>query len=156
MSKADRTESDAPSQPSAEIMLRALWTCLTPFVRVANRLGLCSYKWVNVCIGARRPDLFNPLWHHRHFGTPIHSLPSDVILCGIGYRASASEGTVTFFNDVWRERITFERDTFDGAQLWTLTLSGGTASATHVKEAYEWVCAVFGGSFVNNATTEQS
>ena len=135
----------------AERAIRAFWTCLSPFVWVANRLHLCSYKWVNVCIGARRPDLFDALWHHRFYGTPIPALPSVVILCGIQYRASASEGTVTFFDDVFKQRITFERDVLDGVQLWTLILSGGTASASHVRQAHEWVCAVFGDSFQRRA-----
>ena len=130
-----------------ERVVRAWWTVLSPFVWAANRLGLCSYKWVNVCCGARRPDLFDALWHQRFYGTPIRALPSDVNLCGIRYRAAASEGIVTFFEDFTKQRITFERDSIAGEPLWYLALSRQPVSASHVRAAYEWTCAVFGGSF---------
>lgn len=135
-----------------ERVLRAWWTCLSPFVWTANRMGLCSYKWVNVCTGARRPDLFNPLWHHRHFGTPIQALPDSVNLCGILYQVSASEGIVTFVGDWTKDRITFERDDIEREPLWYLELSG-RPTASHVIDAYGWVCALFGGSFQHSASS---
>jgi hypothetical protein len=127
--------------------LRALWASLTPFVWALHRMGACSLKWVHVCLGARRPDLFNPLWHHERFGDAIPALPDEVVLCGIGYRASASEGTVVFVCDWACSRITFERDHHDPhASLWYLTIAG-RIPASHVDAAYRWVRAVFGGSF---------
>ena len=132
----------------SERLRRALWASLSPFVWAANRVGLCSYKWVNVCLGARRPDLFNPLWHYRFYGTPIRALPDRVNLCGIGYRAAASEGTVTFVNTVWRNRITFDRDAIENEALWHVTLPPNKrVTAGHVSEAYAWVRAVYGDSF---------
>jgi hypothetical protein len=127
---------------------RALWYLLSPVVWCAHRLGLCSYKWVNVCVGARRPDLFDPLWQYEWYGAPIRDIPSRVNLCGIEYHAGASEGTVTFVDDVTKCRITFERDAVEREALWYLALSGYrlTAPAPHVDAAYRWVKAVYGGS----------
>lgn len=131
-----------------ETVLRTSWIFLTPIVWLANRVGLCSYAWVNLCIGARRPDLFDPLWHHEHFGTPIETLPDELVLCGIGYRVAVAEGTVTFVEDFTRSRITFDRDPYGQMReaLWYVSLSGWVA-APHVRAAYAWVSAVFGGSF---------
>lgn len=126
---------------------RALWRALSPFVWAAHRLGWCSYKWVNVCHGARRPDRFDALWQYEWYGAPIRELPAHLTLCGIGYRASASEGIVTFVAEFTRCRITFERDVIAGEGLWYLTLSGmSPIAASHVDAAYRWVKAIYGGS----------
>lgn len=129
-----------------ERMIRSFWVCVSPIVRLANRLRLCSYKWVNVCKGARRRESFNPLWHHRFYGTPVTRLPDEVNLCGIVYRASHSEGTVTFVEEFTRTRMTFERDHIERESLWYFTASG-RVPASHVREAHAWVNAVFGHSF---------
>jgi hypothetical protein len=130
---------------------RLFWVAATPFVHVGHWLGLWSYKWVNVCIGARLPASFDALWQHQWYGTPIARLPDDVNLCGIRYRTSASEGTVIFADTAFAGRILFERDPHDRfADLWYVTLSG-TMPAPHVRAAYAWVCAVFGDSFVKRA-----
>lgn len=123
-----------------------------PFAIAANRLGLCSYKWVNVGHGAWRSDRFNELWHWQWYGTPIEDLPDEVILGGIMYRAAAAEGAVTFFDNVTKCRITFYRDdlaheVMGREALWYLELSSyHQHAAAHVREAYAWVCAVFGDS----------
>jgi hypothetical protein len=132
---------------------RALWVLLTPVAWALNRAGWCGYQWVNLCVGARRRDLFNPLWHHLHFGDPVPDLPSKVILRGIPYEAQYSGGLVTFRNnDLGETRITFTRDE-DALHLWSLSLSGDTP-ASHVAEAYEWVYAVFGGTFTPKRSTD--
>lgn len=133
-------------EESGELARRAVWIIATPFVSVANRIGLCSYKWVNICVGARRPDLFDELWHHEYYGTPIRVLPSRVILSGIDYTAAAHEGIVTFFDDATKCRISFLRDAIEKEGLWYLELAGSHVAAPHVQKAYGWVCAVFGGS----------
>lgn len=132
-------------------MRRVLWTVLSPGVWLLNRVGLCSYKWVNVSHGARHPERFDALWQHRWYGEPIPRLPDEVVLCGIGYTTAVAEGTVTFFDTFSRTRITFDRDPHERyAFQWTVILSGTTSiPAPHVRQAYEWVCAVFGDSFVN-------
>jgi hypothetical protein len=135
-----------------EFAIRALWTCVSPLAWALHRMGICSYKWVNICTGARRPDLFDPLWHYRHYGTPILALPDSVNLCGILYQVAASEGIVTFLDGVSKQRITFERDDIEREPLWYLDLSG-RPPAPHVRDAYEWVCAVFGGSFQRRAAS---
>jgi hypothetical protein len=134
-------------------MRRAFWTLLSPFVWIAHRLGLCSYKWVNVCHGARHRDRFDALWQCEWYGSPIEALPESVTLCGIGYRTAVSEGTVTFIEDYSRNRITFERDPHEAlSDLWYLTLSEHAGvPASHIRAAYAWVCAVFGGSFERRA-----
>ncbi len=138
-------------------MRRLFWKLLTPFVWAAHLAGLCSYKWVNVCHGARRPDRFDPLWQHQWYGAPIEELPSEVILCGWGYRTAASEGIVIFADDFAKRRIIFHRDQHDQQAMWTVEL-GGTqlypVCASHVKAAYAWVCAVFGASFEYRTPTE--
>ena len=132
-------------------MKRAFWIAASPIVWLLHRLGFCSYKWVNVCCGARHPELFNPLWQHRWYGERIAAMPDGVNLCGIGYTVSVAEGTVTFFDYYTKARITFDRDPYDRlSDLWYISLSH-VIPAPHVREAYEWVCAVFGGSFVRKA-----
>jgi hypothetical protein len=131
---------------------RACWVMLSPIVWAAHRFGWCSYTWVNVCHGARRPDRFDALWQHRWYGAPVTALPDQVILGGTGYRTAVSEGTVTFVEEFTRGRITFDRDPHDRlADLWYLTLSRHAHAATHVDAAYAWVRAVFGGSFERRA-----
>lgn len=128
---------------------RMFWRAASPFVWCANRLGWCSYKWVNVCTGARRPDLFDELWQYEWYGAPIRELPSEVRLCGIGYRTAASEGTVVFIEDFTKRRMTFDRDAIAREAMWHLTLSGcplPASPASHVDAAYRWIQAVFGGS----------
>jgi hypothetical protein len=126
---------------------RLMWRVLSPVVWCAHRLGLCSYKWVNVCHGASRPDRFDPLWQYEWYGAPIREVPAEVVLCGIGYRTGASEGTVTFVEDFTKRRITFKRDAHAREGLWYVSLSGAIPfPAPHVDAAYRWVRAVFGGS----------
>ncbi len=139
-------------------MRRAFWVMLSPFAWIAHRVGLCSYKWVNVCHGARRRDRFDALWQYEWYGTPIGSIPEEVGLCGIGYRTAVSEGTVTFVDDVSRTRITFDRDPHDPfAAMWYLQLVSFTGMpASHVDVAYRWVRAVFGGSFERRAAPIKS
>jgi len=50
---------------------RLFWKIATPFVRVANRLGWLSYKWVNVCFAACDRNSFDPLWQYEWFGDEI-------------------------------------------------------------------------------------
>lgn len=130
----------------AERILRAFWAILSPFVWATNSAGLCSYKWVNICTGARRPDLFDQLWHHQHYGTPIAALPDSVNLCGWRYETAVAEGTVTFVEGFTLHRITFDRDHVTRESLWYVTLPDFPIAASHVQAAYAWVCAVFGGS----------
>lgn len=126
---------------------RLFWRVLSPVVYYVHRFGWCSYKWVNVCIGARRPDLFDPLWQYEWYGAPIPQLPPEVVLCGIAYRTGASEGTVTFVEDFTKCRITFERDGIAREGLWYVVLSGrASIAAPHVDAAYRWVQAVYGRS----------
>lgn len=127
---------------------RMWWAGVSPVVWMLHRAGRCSYKWANVCHGARHPDRFDALWQHQWYGEPIPALPDELTLCGIGYTTAVAEGTVTFLDPFTRTRITFDRDPHDRlAALWTVTLSGTTSiPASHVRSAYEWVCAVFGGS----------
>lgn len=137
-------------------MKRLFWTLSTPVVYAGYRLGVWSYLWVNVCRGAREPSSFNPLWQNQWYGTPINRLPEEVILCGIGYRTSVSEGTVVFINEVTRTRIVFERDPFDRLEnLWHVMVNG-QMPASHVRDAYSWVCAVFGASFVKRTCSAVS
>lgn len=128
---------------------RIFWAAVSPVVWALHRVGLCSYKWVNVCIGARHPQSFDALWQHRWYGAAIPSLPDEVVLCGILYATAVAEGTVTFFESFAKTRITFDRDPYDTqAQLWYVTIASATIiPASHVRAAYEWTCAVFGGSF---------
>lgn len=124
---------------------RALWAAMSPFVWAAHRLGWCSYAWVNVCAGARKPGRsFDALWHWRWFGDCIPYLPSSVTLHGIAYETSASEGTVVFVEDFTRRRIVFARYPGDLVQ-WQVTAKD--VPALHVTLAAEWVEAVFGGTF---------
>lgn len=134
---------------------RAFWFLASPVAWALHRAGLCSYKWVNVCHGARHRDRFDPLWQHRWYGEPIPALPEHVVLCGIGYEAAAAEGTVTFYDPCTHSRITFDRDPHDRfADQWTVTISGTLSmTAVHVREAYAWVCAVFGDSFTHKGWT---
>jgi hypothetical protein len=126
---------------------RIAWAVLSPFVWVMNRAGFCSYAWVNVCHGARHSHRFDQLWQHRWYGAPLHALPRDVTLCGIGYVTAVAEGTVTFVDADTRARITFDRDDVERHDMWTLLLAGtDVVPAAHVRQAYEWVCAVFGDS----------
>jgi hypothetical protein len=127
---------------------RLFWKLASPFAWCANRMGWCSYKWVNVCAGARRPDLCDALWQYEWYGAPIPEMPDSVILCGIEYRTGASEGTVTFVEDFTKCRITFERDAIARDALWYVELSGYRLKtpAPHVDAAYRWVKAVFGGA----------
>jgi hypothetical protein len=131
-------------------MRRAFWMIIYPFAVLANRVFGASYKWVNVGHGAWHRDRFDALWHCRWYGTPIPALPSLVNLCGILYSASAHEGLVTFRPEwvhqlpTWR--ICFRRDDIAGHVIWYVEL-GQELAAPHVIAAYEWVEAVFGGSF---------
>jgi hypothetical protein len=121
---------------------------VTPVVHVAHRLGWLGYEWVNRCLAARRPDLFNPLYQHRWYGADIGPMPDAVTLCGIGYEVSVAEGTVTFVSEYFRtNRVTFHRDPYAGVDLWYVEVSGNTP-AVHVVDAYGWVAACFGGSHV--------
>lgn len=123
------------------------WRVLSPFVWCAHRMGVCSYKWVNVCHGAHHPERFDALWQYEWYGAPIRELPHLLTLCGIGYRVGASEGTVTFVEEFTRRRITFERDGIAREGLWYIALSGTMpAPASHIDAAYRWVQAVYGGS----------
>jgi hypothetical protein len=131
------------SEPRAR---RLFWRLLSPAVWAAHRLGWCSYKWVNVCHGARRPDRFDPLWQYEWYGAPISEMPAEVVLCGIGYRTGASEGTVTFVEEFTKRRITFDRDSIALEAQWYVSLGPSPAPAPHVDAAYRWVKAVFGGS----------
>lgn len=127
---------------------RAFWILATPFVAVAHRFKWCSYAYVNYCIGARNPHLFNPLWQHRHYGAPIARMPDEVILGGIMFDVAVSEGTVTFVTEFGplRTRMSFYRDPHDRyADMWYVELSGQNC-ASHVTDAYAWIKAVFGGS----------
>lgn len=126
---------------------RMFWRLAYPFALAANNLKLCSYRWVNLGHGAWRRDLFNDLWHHQHFGDEIEWMPNFVVLCGIGYRVSVAEGLVTFINrDLIHKQMNFERDPHADAELWYFTGSGNLP-ASHIQQAYDWVKAVYGGSF---------
>jgi len=130
---------------------RAVWVLATPFVGAAHRLGWCSYKWVNVCLGARKPDGFDPLWQHEWYGAPIPRLPDEVILSGIGYTLQSHEGLVVFSCNWAASRITFERDQHNPLEdLWYVRVFGNVP-ASHVMLAYRWVSALFGGSFERKA-----
>ncbi|HXD48478.1 MAG TPA: hypothetical protein VN600_06890 [Gemmatimonadaceae bacterium] len=128
---------------------RAFWVLASPFAWALHRVGWCSFTHVNVCHGARHPDRFDALWQHRWYGEPIPTLPAEVGLCGIPYETAVAEGTVTFVDPCTMSRITFDRDPYDRfADQWTVLLAGSTSiPAAHVRQAYEWVCAVFGDSF---------
>lgn len=120
-----------------------------PFVVVANKCGL-SYKWVNVVRSAwiTADTGFGPLWHFRWFGDEIKAMPDRVILCGIGYRVSVSEGLVLFKCDdgMSGTRLEFTRDPHDKyGFLWYVNLVG-SCPGCHLEAAYEWVKAVYGGS----------
>lgn len=132
-------------------MRRMLWRLAYPFALAAHRWFGASYTWVNVGRGAwHTPSTaFDPLWHWRWYGTPIDSMPPSVNLCGIVYRVSVAEGLVLFIatDGMSGNRMEFTRDPHDQHDhLWLLSL-GGVTPATHVQKAYEWVKAVFGGSF---------
>lgn len=121
----------------------AYWPAL-----VLNRVFGVSYKWVNAGRGAWREDLYNPLWHHEWYGSPIPAIPNEVVLRGIGYRVSSHEGLVQFVSDSpFCHTISFTRDPHDPhAHLWDVATSK-PVSAEHIVEAYGWVKAVYGGPF---------
>jgi hypothetical protein len=83
-------------------------------------------------------------------------MPERVTLHGIRYGVSASEGLVSFVESEpmfgMGSRIWFERDP-DAAYptVWTCQSSGRHVAATHIVRAYEWVEAVFGGTFERKA-----
>lgn len=128
---------------------RFLWAALSPIVWLVHRAELCSYKWVNVCHGARHPERFTALWQHHWYGEPIPALPPELALCGCPYTTAVSQGLVTFVDEFSRSRIAFERDPHDPfATMWAVSLyTSFVIPAAHVQQAYEWVCAVFGDSF---------
>lgn len=126
---------------------RAFWMLAYPFCLIGNKFG-ASYKWVNVGKGAWHPEWFDPLWHWRWYGTQIEQMPETVNLCGIRYHVSVAEGLVTFVDRVSGTRLSFERDPHDRyADLWYCD-PGRRFPATHFREAYEWIQAVYGGSHV--------
>jgi|GEM_PF-6521537 len=135
-----------------ERIARTGWIIAEPFVRLAYAAKLCGYQHVNTCIGARRRDRFDPLWHWEHFGTPVESLPECVTLCGIGYSATHSEGMVSFVEEEpmfgMGSRVWFTRDPDSPyPSSWACQVSGRQVSAEHIVSAYRWVEAVFGGTF---------
>lgn len=127
---------------------RCFWKTVYPLAILGYRLGVLSYKWVNVGCAAWHREWFDPLWHHEWFGDPIACLPDSVNLCGIRYSASEREGLIQFINrDFGTTRITFARDPHDPHDhLWRVELAGNVP-APHCDVAYRWVKAVFGGSF---------
>lgn len=56
-------------------MRRLLWVLVTPIVRLANKFGWLSYKWVNVCLSANDPSSFDRLWQYEWFGDEIAIIP---------------------------------------------------------------------------------
>lgn len=131
-------------------MRRLFWMVAYPLAYLAHRIVGASYKWVNVGHGAWRRDRFDALWHWEWYGTPVPALPDRVNLCGILYSAAEHEGLVTFTPEWIHQRpdwrITFRRDSIEQASVWYVEV-GGEIAAPHVREAYQWVCAVFGDSF---------
>lgn len=124
---------------------RFSWRFAYPFCRILHRFGL-SYKFVNIGIAAWNRESFNPLWHHKYFGDEITNMPESVNLCGILYHVAVSEGLVKFSSrDTW-SFISFTRDPFAMEFLWYVELVG-RVPASHVERAYEWIKAVYGGSF---------
>jgi len=126
---------------------RRFWQVAYPFARLANKWFGASYKWVNVGIGAWHPELFDGLWHHRWYGQELTTLPESVNLNGIRYETTVSEGLVMFTNrDFGTAKLCFTRDPHDvHGVLWYY--EGSAVPASHVETAYNWVKAVYGGSF---------
>lgn len=129
-------------------MRRLFWVFVTPLVRLANKFGWLTYKWVNVCLSASDPNSFDRLWQYEWFGDEIAIIPPQVNICGMMYRADYhDEGLIKFScRDGWTF-IMFTRDPHDiHAHLWYVELTGHVP-ASHVDIAYRWVRAVHGGSF---------
>lgn len=129
---------------------------LYPFAWIGNKwLGL-SYKWVNVAYAAWHPELYNPIWHYQWFGDAIEEMPDKVNLCGTMYDVTVSEGLVQFVNrEMVITRISFERDPHDKyAELWYCSYAGSfnKVPASDLERAYEWIKAVYGGSFEVKST----
>ena len=146
-------------------MKRLIWRVLFPFCWLGNVVGFCSRAYRNKGHAAWRRDRFNPIIHYQYFGDSIAKMPERVILCGIGYIVSVSEGLVAFIEEspMWgcRSVIHFERDPYEKVQtLWRVSLQRSTA-APHVVAAYDWIKAVYGGSFedkqkpIRSQTTEE-
>lgn len=127
---------------------RYLTRLSTPIVWLLWKIGVYGRAEWNLCVGAWNPHLFDARWHFEYFGDPIASLPERVVLAGIEYHTHAHEGLVVFASDAFfGRRIKFERDPHDPlADLWYVHVSRETP-ASHVVQAYAWVCGVFGGSF---------
>lgn len=127
--------------------LRAFWMALYPFLLASNKAFGTSYKWVNIGYGAWKRDGFTPLWQYRWYGEPITSMPNTAIINGINFRIVVSDGLVQFYNkDITTERICFERDPYEKhAFIWYVECFGRVA-ACHVRDSYELITAVYGGS----------
>jgi hypothetical protein len=123
---------------------RIFWRLARPVVAFANRLGLCSYKWVNVCALAWRPDLGDALMHHEYFGDRVDSWPEHLTLAGIHYETVLScDSAVVLVEAFTKLRLTFRRNS---AHSWEVSTSA-PIMAEHIREAYAWVEAVYGGDF---------
>jgi len=131
-------------------MKRTFWKILFPFLYILNKLGLVSYGYRNKGLAAWRKDRFNPIVHFQYFGDSIEVMPTFVTLCAIGYNVRVSEGLVLFTEEMSiasSSRISFERDPYEKcSDLWYVECKGHIP-ASHVVTAYDWVKAVYGGSF---------
>ena len=128
-------------------MKRLFWQCAYPVCLLCHKLFGLSYLWVNVDIAAWYPKYFDPLWHHEWFGDEIKRLPDYIILCGIGYRTSVSDGLVQFICDdgMSNNRLRFDRDPHDSYGFLWYCDGVGRVPAPHWDCAYRWVKAVYGG-----------
>lgn len=132
-------------------MRRVFWKMMLPLFWIYARKMGGGYKYYNRCIAAWNPKLFTAIDQNAWFGTPVSEIPCFVVLCGIGYDVEQYEGLVKFtesggiYGTV--TELVFERE--NDLDPWRLTLldSFDSIMVKHIIRAYQWVEAVYGGSF---------